>query len=127
MHLTPSPARAQEVAHHELVRALRLDAAKEGSKARQEFELAARELGAKYARRMQLLREDLELRRKHELHEARLGEATGWTGQCRSRAAFAVRTRPLKHHLQPSFPLTGGGAQEWAHQRAHEAARGGVC
>lgn len=34
----------QEVAHHELVRTLRLDAAKEGSKARQEFEQAAREL-----------------------------------------------------------------------------------
>lgn len=51
------------------MRTLKLESAKEGSKARQEFELAARELGAKYERKMKMLRDDLELRRKHELHE----------------------------------------------------------
>ena len=59
------------MSHHELLRALRLDAAKEGSKARQEFELAARELAAKHERRLKMSRDDLELRRKHELHEVR--------------------------------------------------------
>jgi len=51
------------------VRALRLETAKQGSKARQEYELAARELAAKYEKKMKMLRDDLELRRKHELHE----------------------------------------------------------
>ncbi|KAI8465222.1 MAG: growth-arrest-specific micro-tubule binding-domain-containing protein [Monoraphidium minutum] len=59
----------QDVSHQELVRALRLDAAKEGSKARQEFELAARELAAKHERRLKMARGELELRRKQELHE----------------------------------------------------------
>lgn len=59
----------QDVSHQELVRALRVDAAKEGSKARQEFELVARELQLKYEKKMKLQRDELELRRKHELHE----------------------------------------------------------
>ena len=73
-------ARSQEVAHHELVRGLRLDAAKEGSKARQEFELAARELAEKYDKKMKLARDEAELRRKHELHEVWVWAVGG--GQC---------------------------------------------
>ncbi|GBF97614.1 hypothetical protein Rsub_10750 [Raphidocelis subcapitata] len=48
----------QDVAHRELVRALRLDGAKEATKARQEFELAARELAAKFEKKAKLARDD---------------------------------------------------------------------
>ncbi|WIA30588.1 hypothetical protein OEZ86_000670 [Tetradesmus obliquus] len=59
----------QELAHAEMLRALKLEQAKELTKLRQEFELAARELGVKYERKMKMLRDDLELRRKQEIHE----------------------------------------------------------
>jgi polyhydroxyalkanoate synthesis regulator phasin len=59
----------QEVAHAEIVRALKVEQAKELTKLRQEFELQARELGSKYEKKMKMLRDDLELRRKQEIHE----------------------------------------------------------
>lgn len=52
-----------------MLRALKLEQAKELTKLRQEFELAARELGVKYEKKMKMLRDDLELRRKQEIHE----------------------------------------------------------
>lgn len=100
----------QEVAHAEIIRALKVEQAKELTKLRQEFELQARELGSKYEKRMKMLRDDLELRRKQEIHEieehkvsapacrvrglglwARLaaacGRCTGWVADLRSRNA----------------------------------------
>lgn len=59
----------QDVSHQELVRSLRVDTAKESSKARQGYELAARELAAKYEKRMKMMRDDMELRSRQELHE----------------------------------------------------------
>jgi polyhydroxyalkanoate synthesis regulator phasin len=59
----------QEVTHAELVRCLKVEQAKELTKLRQEFELQARELGSKCDKRMKLLRDDLELQRKQEVHE----------------------------------------------------------
>jgi arsenate reductase-like glutaredoxin family protein len=59
----------QEVAHAEIIRALKVEQAKELTKLRQEFELQARELGSKYEKKMKMLRDDLELRRKQEIHE----------------------------------------------------------
>ena len=63
------PATSQELANQDINRQLKLEHAKELTKARQEYELAAKELGAKYEKKMKLLREDLELRRKQEIHE----------------------------------------------------------
>jgi hypothetical protein len=59
----------QELAHAEMLRALKLEQAKELTKLRQEFELSARELGVKYEKKMKMLRDDLGLRRKQEIHE----------------------------------------------------------
>lgn len=59
----------QELAHAEMIRSLKLEQAKELTKLRQEFELAARELASKYEKKMKMLRDDLELRRKQEIHE----------------------------------------------------------
>lgn len=59
----------QELAHAEMIRSLKLEQAKELTKLRQEFELAARELAGKYEKKMKMLRDDLELRRKQEIHE----------------------------------------------------------
>lgn len=59
----------QEVSHAEIIRALKVEQAKELTKLRQEFELAARELGSKYEKKMKMLRDDLELRRKQEIYE----------------------------------------------------------
>jgi hypothetical protein len=59
----------QEVEHAEIIRALKVEQAKELTKLRQEFEMQARELGSKYEKKMKMLREDLELRRKQEIHE----------------------------------------------------------
>ena len=63
------PCVPQEVAHAEIVRALKVEQAKELTKLRQAFELQARELGSKYEKKMKMLRDDLELRRKQEIHE----------------------------------------------------------
>jgi polyhydroxyalkanoate synthesis regulator phasin len=52
-----------------MLRALKLEQAKELTKLRQEFELSARELGVKYEKKMKMLRDDLEMRRKQEIHE----------------------------------------------------------
>lgn len=59
----------QEVSHAEIIRALKVEQAKELTKLRQEFELQARELGSKYEKKMKMLRDDLELLRKQEIHE----------------------------------------------------------
>lgn len=59
----------QEASHAEIIRALKVEQAKELPKLRQEFELQARELGSKYEKKMKMLRDDLELRRKQEIHE----------------------------------------------------------
>jgi hypothetical protein len=88
----------QGVAHQELVRALRLEAAKEGSKARQEFELAARELAAKYDKKMKMLRDDLELRRKHELHE--VGGCEVWLREVQ-REVGGIEPAPISSY-QPA-------------------------
>lgn len=94
----------QELAHAELVRALKLDQAKELTKLRQEFELQARELGSKYEKKMKMLRDDLELRRKQEIHEIeerKVGTGSGWLLQtarsrdapadCQARATWRLR------------------------------------
>lgn len=48
---------------------MKLEHTKEITKLRQEFELHARELQLKYEKKMKLLRDDLDLRRKQEIHE----------------------------------------------------------
>ena len=60
---------AQWVAHGERVRSLKLEQAKELTKLRQEFELAGRELAVKYDKGTKQQRDDLELRRRQEIHE----------------------------------------------------------
>jgi hypothetical protein len=77
-HCHSGVAAVQELAHHEVVRLLKLDQAKEMSKVRQEFELQARELQQKYEKKMKLLREDLELRRKAEVGGGGDGLAGLW-------------------------------------------------
>jgi hypothetical protein len=67
----------QELAHAEMLRALKLEQAKELTKLRQEFELSARELGVKYEKKMKMLRDDLELRRKQEIHEIEERKVSG--------------------------------------------------
>jgi vacuolar-type H+-ATPase subunit H len=81
---TPVPDTLQEVSHAEIIRALKVEQAKELTKLRQEFELAARELGSKYEKKMKMLRDDVELRRKQEIHEieehkvGQRGAGCGW-------------------------------------------------
>uniref|UniRef100_A0A7S0X897 Growth arrest-specific protein 8 domain-containing protein n=1 Tax=Mantoniella antarctica TaxID=81844 RepID=A0A7S0X897_9CHLO len=58
-----------ELAHEDVVRALKLEQAKEITKLRQEFELNAKETQQRYEKKMKVLREDFEHRRKHEIHE----------------------------------------------------------
>ncbi|DBA75681.1 hypothetical protein WJX79_005311 [Trebouxia sp. C0005] len=60
----------QELAHEEVVRSVKLEQAKEVTKLRQEVEQGAKELASKYERKMKALRDDAELRRKQEIHEA---------------------------------------------------------
>lgn len=81
------------MSHQELLRALRLESAKEGSKARQEFELAARELAAKHERRLKMAGDELELRRKHELHEASEAGEPGARGCGATGRAFLLIRR----------------------------------
>lgn len=87
----------QEVAHAEIIRALKVEQAKELTKLRQEFELQARELGVKYEKKMKMLRDDLELRRKQEIHE--IEEHKVWVEQ-QALAALLARCRRT---TQPAF------------------------
>mmetsp|Transcript_17269 Transcript_17269/g.44833 ORF Transcript_17269/g.44833 Transcript_17269/m.44833 type:complete len:473 (-) Transcript_17269:63-1481(-) len=59
----------QELAHEDVVRHLKLEQAKESTKMREGFELNARQLEQKYEKKMKILRDDMELRRKQEIHE----------------------------------------------------------
>ena len=59
----------KELAHEHHIRQRKLEHAKEITKLRQEFEMNAKELQQKYEKKMRLLRDDLELRRKQEVHE----------------------------------------------------------
>eukprot|EP00877_Chromochloris_zofingiensis_P012225 jgi/Chrzof1/7256/Cz02g16210.t1 len=59
----------QDLAHQEIIRSVKVEQAKEITKLRQEFELAAKELQGKYEKKMKMLRDELELRRKQEIHE----------------------------------------------------------
>ncbi|KAK9806160.1 hypothetical protein WJX72_003639 [[Myrmecia] bisecta] len=59
----------QELAGEEVVRQLKLEQAKQVTKLRAEVEQGARELASKYERKMKLLRDDAELRRKQDIHE----------------------------------------------------------
>lgn len=59
----------QELAHEELIRQMKLEQAKEITKLRQAFDLQVRELDLKYDKKMKILRNDMELRRKQEIHE----------------------------------------------------------
>lgn len=93
--------------HRELERALRLDGAKEGGKARQEFERAAAELAAKYDKRAKALREELDLRRRHELHEV----------PARARAHEGEREGQRRgEREEPSSGGDGGRANGWEEQ-----------
>jgi polyhydroxyalkanoate synthesis regulator phasin len=76
-----------------MLRALKLEQAKELTKLRQEFELSARELGVKYEKKMKMLRDDLELRRKQEIHEVeerkvRLVRLLMWVLRSKQRVYF---------------------------------------
>jgi len=71
-----------------MIRALKLEQAKELTKLRQEFELASRELGVKYEKKMKMLRDDLELRRKQEIHEIE-ERKVGWVSRQQSTVRAA--------------------------------------
>ena len=58
-----------ELAHEDVVRQLKLEQAKVTTMLRQEFEQNGKELQALYEKKMKTQREDLELQRKHEIHE----------------------------------------------------------
>jgi hypothetical protein len=81
----------QELAHAEMLRALKLEQAKELTKLRQEFELSARELGVKYEKKMKMLRDDLELRRKQEIHEVEERKVRGWGSTLAIASSCMVR------------------------------------
>ncbi|GMH42905.1 hypothetical protein BSKO_10827 [Bryopsis sp. KO-2023] len=59
----------QELSNEELSRQMTLEHAKEITKLRQAFDLQVRELELKYEKKMKILRSDMELRRKQEIHE----------------------------------------------------------
>nr|XP_058135522.1 dynein regulatory complex subunit 4 isoform X2 [Dasypus novemcinctus] len=59
----------QELANEVVVKNLRLKHAEEITKMRNDFGRQAREIEAKYDKKMKMLREELDLRRKTELHE----------------------------------------------------------
>lgn len=58
-----------ELAHQEAMKNLKMQHSKEGTKAREEFEDLSKELQKKHELKMQALRDELELRRKTEVHE----------------------------------------------------------
>lgn len=89
----------QEVAHAEIIRALKVEQAKELTKLRQEFELQARELGSKYEKKMKMLRDDLELRRKQEIHEIE-EHKVGMHSCSHSRCMQLLRQRQHRRHQQ---------------------------
>lgn len=91
----------QEVAHAEIIRALKVEQAKELTKLRQEFELQARELGVKYDKKMKMLRDDLELRRKQEIHEIEEHKVSGFVGWLSMQGDLAL-SRCIDHPACPA-------------------------
>lgn len=105
------PCAPQEVAHAEIIRALKVEQAKELTKLRQAFELQARELGVKYEKKMKMLRDDLELRRKQEIHEIeehKVGVEGGKAACCGWRIASHLAGGATGQQ-QPPAVLTAGG------------------
>ena len=99
----------QEVAHAEIVRALKVEQAKELTKLRQELELQARELGVKYEKKMKMLRDDMELRRKQEIHEIEEHKVGAHVGLALGPQTPFCGLRAQGVHMQAG-PLTTTGA-----------------
>lgn len=134
---SPNPcacAVLQEVAHAEIIRALKVEQAKELTKLRQEFELQARELGVKYDKKMKMLRDDLELRRKQEIHEIEEHKVSQFVGcitmqgdlqggRCVEHPALHCCVTPVAVDIKPAHSV-GYFCQKSCTQLLHAAGLG---